>query len=518
MSKRGFKIARRALLPVSVMLAGSMVLSACSGSGGDSSSGEQNLSFGLSADPEQPITGMSQGTAVNGLLTLLHRGLMKFDNKGEVQPALAESVETPDDTTYIFKLRSDLKFSDDSELTAENVKKNLDYYRSKDANTSLKEPLSVVKSVEAKDDTTVEVKLSHPNTAFLQYLALPYAAIVPDDSLDPDTANWKGAGPFEMEDMDQGVGMTLKKNDDYYDSKDVKLNEIDVKFYEDGEARSNALLSGDVDIIDYVTWENFDRVEDAGMELSSAKNGPFQYVQFNVEDTPFADPKVRQAVAYALNRDNSVKAAFQNHGKPLAGLSVAKNDPAYSDKLGKLWDYDPEKAKKLLAEAGYEDGFKVNLLSTSQYTFLQDNALSVQDDLKAIGIDAKLDSPDWSTRIQKDKEGDYDLAVSGDSGIVPDAGYLLNWVVDSRQYNNSWGYKSDEIRGLIEKGLQATEDSEKKEIYEQVAEKWKEDVPFATLNTRDQAYAYSDNVKGFKTLPGTLSFYSGYNFEDISVD
>ena len=162
-----------------------------------------------------------------------------------------------------------------------------------------------------------------------------------------------------------------------------------MKFYADGEARTNALLSGDVDIIDYVTWENFDRVEDAGFEMTST-NGPFQYVQFNVEDTPFADPKVRQAVAYALNRENSVTAAFQSHGEPLFGLSIPENDPAYSEDLEHLWEYDPEKAKDLLAEAGYEDGFDATLLSTSQYTFLQDNALSVQDDLEAIGINVDV--------------------------------------------------------------------------------------------------------------------------------
>ena len=509
---------RRVLLPLALTVVGGLVLTACGGgSGGDAEGGDNTISFGLSAEPAQPITGASQGTAVNGLLTLVHRGLMQFDEEGEVETALAESVETPDDTTYIFTLKPDLTFSDDTPLTSENVKNTLDYYRDADANTALQAPLSVIESVEATDESTVTVKLSEPNTAFLQYLALPYASIVPDEALNAETANWIGAGPFVMSDLEQGIGLTMEKNDDYYDADEVALDEIDVKFYADGEARTNALLSGDVDIIDYVTWENFDRVEDAGFEMTST-NGPFQYVQFNVEDTPFADPKVRQAVAYALNRENSVTAAFQSHGEPLFGLSIPENDPAYSEDLEHLWEYDPEKAKDLLAEAGYEDGFDATLLSTSQYTFLQDNALSVQDDLEAIGINVTLDSPDWSSRVAKGNEGDYDIAVSGDSGIVPDAGYLLNWVVDTRTYNQSWAYKNDEIRDLIQQGLQATDDAEKKAIYEKVGEKWAEDVPFASLNTREQAYAFSDRVKGFETLPGTLAFYSGYNFENISVE
>ena len=87
-----------------------------------------------------------------------------------------------------------------------------------------------------------------------------------------------------------------------------------------------------------------------------------------------------------------------------------------------------------------------------------------------------------------------------------------------RTYNQSWAYKNDEIRDLIQQGLQATDDAEKKAIYEKVGEKWAVDVPFASLNTREQAYAFSDRVKGFETLPGTLAFYSGYNFENISVE
>lgn len=504
---------------IAVGTAATIALSGCSGSSGSAGDGEaaeQVLAFGLSAEPAQPITGASQGTAVNGLLTLVHRGLMIFGEDGTPEPALAEKVDTPDDTTYVFTLRPDLTFSDDSALTADNVKNSLDYYRDPANGSQLAPSLSGIESIESDGASEVTIKLSEPNNAFLQYLALPYAAIVPDASLNPDTANWVGAGPWVMSDLQQGIGMTMTKNEGYYNADDVALEEIDVKFYADGEARTNALLSGDVDIIDYVTWENFDRVADAGFTVDQV-NGPFQYVQFNVEQEPFNDPKVRQAVAYALNRDNSVAAAFQSHGEPLYGVVIPKSDPAYDENLQKLWEYDVDKAKDLLAEAGYPDGFDTTLLSTSQYTFLQDNALSVQEDLKAIGINAKLDSPDWSTRVNKGNEGDYGIAVSGDSGAVPDPSYLMNWVAEGRSYNVSWGYKNEEIAALITEGQRATEDSEKHDIYQQIGKLWAEDVPFASLNTRAQAYGFDGKVTGFKSLPGTLSFYSGYNFEDISM-
>lgn len=505
------------LRTISVGALAALGLTACSGGGGGGDSEGQVLTFGLSADPAQPITGMSQGTAVNNLLAMVHRGLTVFNAAGEVEPSLAQTIDTPDDVTYVFTLHEGLKFSDGSTLTAENVKNTLDYYRDSANGTPLAAPLEDIESIETEGESVVTVRLAQPNTAFLQYLALPYAGVVPDASLNSETANWVGAGPFEMTNLDQGIGLTMEKNEEYFAADEVALDSIAVEFYADGEARTNALLSGDVDLIDYVTWENFERVEQSGFVVDGA-SGPFQFVQFNVTDGPFADPKVRQAVAYALNRDNSVLAAFQSEGDPLAGLSIDENDPAYDENLENLWDYDPERAKELLAEAGYPDGFSATLLSTSQYTFLQDNALSVQEDLRAIGIDITLDAPDWSTRVSKGNEGDYDLAVSGDSGIVPDPSYLINWVSDERNYNVSWGYENEALQNLIEEGRRATDDAEKHEIYQEIGDIWAEEVPFATLNTRQQAFGYSDRVSGFATIPGALTFYSAYTLADTSVE
>lgn len=517
-----FSKSKRGSLIAAVALASAVALSltSCSSSGGQPESGngaQEVLHFGLSADPAIPITGMQQGAAVNQLLTMVHRGLMTYGKGGALEPALAEKVDTPDPTTYVFTLREGLKFHDGAPLTGDNVKASLEYYRDPANGSLLAGGLNSVKTIDSDGDRIVTVTLNSPNTAFLQYLALPFAAIVPDASLNPDTPNWIGAGPFEMANLDEGIGITMTKNADFYGADQVELSEIDVKFYPDGEARTNALLSGDVDLIEYVPWENFDRVSDAGGFTVDAQNGPFQYVQFNVEDGPFAKPEVRQAVAYALNRENAVKAAFQSHGAPLAGLAVAESDPAFSPESTKLWSDDVAKAKQLLSDAGYADGFSATLLTTSQYTFLQDTALSVQADLKEIGIDVKLDAPDWSTRVSKGNAGEYDLAVSGDTGVVTDPSYLRSWVVDSRNFNASWGYKNETITKLLDDGLKAENDSEKHEIYQKVYAEWAKDVPFATINTRQQAFAFRDGVSGFENLPGFLTFYSGYSFVNTSV-
>lgn len=503
---------RAIVLAVTVALA----VGACSSSGaGSSRSDSSTLKLGLSAEPPQLVTGTWQGAAAAMLVALTHRGLMSVDDDGEIVPALAESVETPDPTTYVFTMRDGLTFHDGSKLTTENIKSSLEYYARQDTGSNLYAGLKDIDTITA-DDTTVTIKLKAPNNSFLEYLAVPTAAVVPDASLNPKTANTVGAGPYVFGKQTQGVGVEMTKFDGYYAADDVALKTVDVAYYADGDARANALLGGDVDMIDYVTWENFDRVKDtAGMTLD-ATPGPFQYVQFNAEKGPFAKAKVRQAVGYAINRDNALEAAFQGKGKALAGPVVPEDDEDLKGLGAEMWTYDPDRAKQLLAEAGYPDGFSATLLTTSQYTFLQDTALSVQEDLKAVGIDVKLDAPDWSGRLAKGAKGDYDIAVSGDVGIIKDPSYLLTLVNPPNTFNRSWGYSNDELAAKITDGLRATDGGERRAAYTEAFDIFAADVPFVPIDTRDQAFAYTSDLKGFSNLPGFLTFFSGYSLADAS--
>lgn len=503
-----------------VAAASALALTACSGGGGDGGSNadeKQVLEFGISNEPDDPIAGMNQGTVANTIATLIHRGLMIYDEDGKLKQGLASEINQSDPLTYEVKLEQGLTFHDGSNLTAENVKNSLEYYASKSTGSTLYSGMKDIKAVKVVDDENATITLKKPNSAFLEYLAAPYAAIVPDEALKDQAGSWIGAGPFSLKDHTNGVNMVLSKFDNYYDSDDVELDEIDFSFYADGEARTNALISGEVDMIDYVPWQNFDRISSTDGLTLDTQAGPFQHVDFNAEKGPFSKAKVRQAVAYAINRDNSVKAAFKGHAEPLYAPMISEDNPAYDPSMEKLWSYDPEKAKSLLAEAGYPDGFKATMLTTSQYEFLQDTALAAQADLKKIGIDVTLDAPDWPTRISKGNAGDYDLAIAGSTGVVADPTYLRAFVTGPTDYNRSANYNNKDLNAALDDGLRATDDSEKRAAYKSAFEIIQKDVPFTTITSRDQAFAYNSKVKGFKNLPGFLTFYSGYTLSDTSI-
>lgn len=515
-----FKKSRAARLAGAAIIAVSaLALSACSGSGSSSGdgSGEQTLKIGLSADVPDLKPSLDQGAAAMMLDTLLHRGLLSYDADGKVVPALAESYEMVDSSTYSFTLREGLEFSDGTAITSDDVKASLEYLADEEHSAKIYSAMSALESVETPDEQTAIIHLSSPNTALPEYLADTTAAILPEDAFAAEGTSWEGAGPFVVADTKKGVSFTLEKNPNYYDADSVKLDKIVLSVYADGAARTNALLAGDVDLIDFVPWEDIERVKSTNGYTVDATSGPFMYIHFNVTDGPMADEKVRQAIAFAVNRENVASAAFSGEATPIAGAPIDPSSPFYDKKLANGWATDVEKAKQLLDEAGYGDGFSATLLTSSQYSFHQDTALSVQADLKEIGIDVTLDAPDWATRQQEALAGNYDMAIGGSAGVVNDPSFLANFVTGPAANNRSFGFDDKKLDELLAQGLAAGSEDARIEAYDEVQKRILETVPFVSLVGRSQAFAYSDSVHGFSNIPGFLTFNSGYTLAGTSI-
>lgn len=476
-----------------------------------------SLTFGLSTEPQNLFVGQDAGVVGYTMYTLLHRGLMAFNDDGEVVEGLADSYEQPDPTHYIFQLRDDLEFSDGTELTAEVVKQNLEFQMDPDNSAFVYPGLQHIERIETPDDQTVEIFLDTPNSAFLQYLAVPTASIVPVDALDTGESAWVGAGPFVIEEHNRGSNMQLTRNETYYGADEMDLKDLNLVFYPDGLARTNALISGEVDIIDYVPWEDFDRLEADSSVVLDPVSVPFMYVHFNVaDDGPMADPMVRQAVAHAINRDNVVAAAFFGNGDPLYGMPQDENDPNDDAEWASMYDYDPEKARELLDEAGYDTSQTLSMLTSSEYTFHQDTALSVQADLEEVGIKVQLNSPDWATRVTEGVAGNYDIAVAGNSAIVPDTSWMSSYVGGPVNYSRSYGYEYPALTETMQAAVETEDQEERMEYYAEAREMMIEDTPIVMISTRAQAFAYNEKVGNFSNFPGFLTFYSGYGLAEMA--
>lgn len=507
----------RHLAAIAAVSAAALALAGCSG--GTGAEDGDVLLYGLDSDVPNLVTPQNQGSASMILNAALHRGLVQYDAEGQIVPALAESWEDEGEQRFTFHLRDGLTFHDGSELTSEDVKATLEFIADPDNSAKLYAAAAGISSIETPDDTTVEVELAAPDAAFLSFLADVSGAILPSETLGQDEPTYVGAGPFQYVSYEQGSSFVVEAFDDFYGADDVQLDGIEFQIMPDQTARDNALLSGSVDAVSFVGWNSYEQVEQNESLVLDRTDGPFMYLVFNTTaDSPFADPLVRQAVAYAVDRQAVIDSALAGQGAPLNGMPIPENSDYYEAQYADYYEQDLEKARDLLAEAGYPDGFTARMLSSSQYDFHENTAVSVQADLAQIGIELEMNLPDWPTRLELGAAGEYDIAVYGTSGLTNDPAFLSEILTPSGSQNASYGYDDPKVAELLAAGRAATDTAERKAVYDELSEYVLEQAPIVTLAWRAQAFGYSADVKGFTNIPGFLTFDSGYTLADTSID
>jgi len=221
-------------------------------------------------------------------------------------------------------------------------------------------------------------------------------------------------------------------------------------------------------------------------------------------------------VAHAVKREDIVKAAFFGRGKPLEGVPIPESTPWYDAELAHGWKYDPERAKALLSQAGFGNGFSANLLATAQYGMHKDTAEVVQQYLAAVGIQCELQLPDWSTRVARGGQGQYDIAIHGLVAENNDPDGLTPLIDTSLppSYVRSFGLSAPRTTAALARGRAEFDQAKRIAIYKDMQRAALEEVPLAGLAWRSQGYGMDRSVKGFANLPGALTAYSGRTLEE----
>jgi len=482
------------------------------------------LYFGISSEPRTLETQISAGTVHRTFTLTMHRGLVSYGLDGKLNHELAQRYELADDaTSLVFYLR-DARFHDGQPVTAADVKATFERIMAPDSIGALRNQFEIVDSVHAIDAKTVKINLKRPSVPFIHYLALPEAVILPASWLAKNASNPNampvGAGPFKFVSWSRGREFVVEKFSDYYKPGLPKLDRITFQFYSDENTRVNAIKSADVDLIDYVPSRELQTLAaESGVRLASTV-GPFMNVQFNTRHKAFSDPRVRRAVGYAIDRQLVINTAFDGVGQPLYGLGVPQGYPAYDPTQQDYFRVDLDKARALLAEAGYPDGFEARMVSSSQYSFHQNTAVAVQAELAKIGIKIKLDLSDWTTRTAKIVKADYDLAIMGTVGEITDPDWLAYHYYGGEQLVrsvNSAYFNDAQINALIDQGRVVTDPQARQAIYKKLTDRALDLSPFIFLLFRDNSYAMRDKVGGFTNLPGFLTFLSGYSLENVEL-
>jgi ABC-type transport system substrate-binding protein len=475
------------------------------------------LVFGLSTYPPNLQPWSNAGGAQGTIKQQLFRGLLSYDADGNLRGELAESWRRDGDTGWLFNLREAV-FQNGAPVTAADVAWTLEQVAAEHSTAYMRAEFQGVQRVETPDARTVRIVMKQPIATLPQWLAGPHMPIIARGSTDGG-APGIGAGPFVLTGQERGVWLELSAFDKFYRPGRPKLEKIRVVVYADENERVAALQSGDVDLIEFVPWQSFQAIEKNPKLKLDSTVGPFMELMFNGRTGPFKDARLRQAVAYAIRRQEIVDAVFFGRGAPLGGLPVPPGSPYYDAARAQAWHYDPARARALLAEAGVPNGFSCNLLATAQYSMHKGTAEVVQQHLAEIGIRAELSLPEWGQRVALGNRGQYEFAVFGTTADSNDPDGLAP-VIDSSlapSYGRPFGVDVPGLHEALAAGRAEFDDTRRHAIYANVERLVLDQAPIVSLAWRAQAYAMAKEVQGFRNIAGALTTYSGITFEDTSL-
>jgi len=442
-------------------------------------------------DPRDPQNGSS---FAQGMMMALYDPLVYLDPKGNPTPGLAESWSyNADLTEFTMKLRKGVVFHDNAPFNAEAVKSNLERQAGHGprAGSNITETAAAIAAIEVMDEFTIRLKLKTAN-AQLPYLLGMQAGMMISPAALADNAFGNaqkpiGAGPYKVKSVDPNVRTITTRHDAYWRGTQGRPQALEHHFVSDGRARLNALRSGQANLA-LIEGRQIAEAKQAGLQVQiNEKNSTWDFYM-NVTRDSIKDLRVRQAMMHALDREAIVGALGFGAAAPTAQL-FASSSPVYDKALDAIYPYDPAKAKKLLAEAGFPNGVDINwlLLNSTEYRAIGE---AIQAMWGEVGIRVKFDVVDLSqfTQFRRGPRGDIMMARWGGR---PDPLQVFQDIAATGGLVNAGGPAVPEIDQLVAKarGLR-TDDPARLDVLKQLARITIEQVSHIGVMTRANVYAF----------------------------
>ncbi|MFP7364318.1 ABC transporter substrate-binding protein [Corynebacterium callunae] len=381
-----------------------------------------------SAPASLDFTNTAGAAIPQALMSNIYEGLVRIDSAGEIQPLLATSWDiSADRTEYTFHLREGVSFSDSSPFNAESAKFSIDRVKT-DWTNGLKSGMDVVASTEVLDEHTLKVTLSKPSNKWLWSMGTAIGAMMTQSGVDKLATVPIGTGPYTVTHWAVGQSLGFSARADYWGERPAN-DAATIRYFGDATATTNALQSGDVDII----WamqapEQLSILDDYPVEVGTT-NGEL-LLSMNNQRAPFNDVRVRQAVMYAIDREAVINTALEGYGTDTGGVPVPPTDPWYEK--SSQYPYDPEKARELLAEAGATEAEIT--LSIPSLPYAQAVSEILYSQLKDVGFEPHIESTEfpavWLSQVLKQKDYDMSLIAHVEPRDVPTLfapGYYLGF-------------------------------------------------------------------------------------------
>lgn len=470
-------------------------------------------------DPFDARDTLSQSVAKS-----FYEGLFGFDQNMKIKPVLATSYEASADAkTYTVHLRPNVKFSDGEPFTAAAVKANFERVINPEKHLTRYSLFKNIASIEVIDNLTVRFHLHEPFSAFPNQLAHPSAGMLCPKILDKPkdfiAVNPCGTGPFVMDSYNAADYLKVKKNPTYHDSGWPKIDRITFRPTPEDATRAAMLSTGEAQFTDVLAPESIPLLrKNSDIEIVSSPSIVHRQIYINNTKKPFTDKRVREALNYAVNKEALCKVVLKGYADPSTG--PAPKGLEYATQFG-AWPYDPAKAKRLLTEAGYPNGFEATLWSASNTSQSQKLLQFLQQQFTQVGVKVKVRALEAGQRValvqavHGPENSHMDMVVWGWSASTGE----LDWMLRPLLATSSWPpvlsnygfYSNPVVDQAISAALKTTDKVQKQEIYNKALKTVWNDAPWVFLAVDKMLYAKNKHLKDFYVLPdGGLLFSHAY--------
>ncbi len=449
-----------------------------------------------------------------------------------IHPGLAESWDvSADNLTYTFHLKQDVKFQDGTDFNADAVVFNFDRWMNGDDEQFPYYTMfggykgdegHVIKEVKAVDENTVEFTLTRPQAPFLKNLAMSPFGIASPAAVkkygDKFREHPVGTGPFKFKEWKPNDKIVIEKFDGYHEKGLPKLKQVIFRVIPDNSARINALQNGEIDIMDGMNPSDKKKVtDDSQLQLIERPSMNVGYLGFNVTMKPFDNKKVRQALNMAVDKKALIDAFYEGQAIPAKNPMPARIE-GYNNDI-KDYPYDLTAAKALLTEAGYPDGFTMDLwYMPVARPYMPDGkkvAEVIQAEWKKLGITVNLQTIDWATYLEKASKGEFPAYMLGWTGDNGDADNFLYTLLDKDSIgsNNYSYYANDALHDVLIKAQTETDPAVRNELYKEAQVIIHEDAPWINLVHSTPLIAANKDVTGYVPHPTGSESFGGVNFK-----
>ena len=447
-----------------------------------------------SLDPHKTVKAGTREVMFN-----VFEGLMKPTPNGDLTPAIAESYEVSEDRmTYTFHLREGVQFHNGETVTAEDVVYSIQRCAAATETGIVQvEAFSVIEDLKAVDERTVSITISEPSNEFISYMT---TAVLPAgyDKQDTDPV---GTGPFKFVSRTAQDSVVLEKFNEYWGTP-AQLDKVTLKIMENADSLMMSLQSGAIDLCAHLTSTQVAQLE-KDFNVAEGTMNLVQAMYLNNAVAPFDDVRVRQALCYAVDKQEIIDLAFDGYGSPIGSSMYPAFGKYFDDSLTNYYTKDVEKAKALLAEAGYPDGFDMTITVPSNYKPHMDTAEVLVQQLAQIGVNATIEPIEWESWVSDVYAGrQFQSTVVGVDASTMTARALLERFT-SDYGKNFINYNNAEYDALFQQTLTAYDDAEQTAIYKQMLANLTENA--ANVYIQDLA----DLVAVRKGLEG-VTFYPIY--------